>query len=103
MNKFFLLLAFASGTLIAQNTCKSSETSIQDLNSITKCLNKNTKQVNKKSTRQISVRTTSQSNRYLRKRNFRQVEVEKTTEYTENDLNSITISKDMIEALSKKP
>lgn len=98
MNNLFLLLAFATSSLIAQDICESSETSIEDLNNITKCNIENTKKIEIGTTREISIRVPSQNDRYLRKRNF--LQEEEPTENYDDDLNNIIISKEMLNALN---
>ena len=78
MNKFFLLLAFATNTLFSQEVCKSPEASIDDLNSITKCLIQDVKKNNQKNTRHISVKISAPKKRYLKKRIVQKKEIAST-------------------------
>jgi len=69
MRKFLLLLGLSVSTLLsAQETCESSEETLADLNSITKCSINEVKKKNSSTTRQISVRISAPKKRYLKKR-----------------------------------
>lgn len=70
--KNYLLLLFlllSSSVLISQETCDSPEEStLEDLNSITKCTIKPSKKSNGKRARQISVNVSAPKRRFLKKR-----------------------------------
>jgi len=66
MKKLILLLVLFTTVVYSQKTCESSEESLEDLNSITKCTINSKK--NDSKSRQISVRVSASKNRFLKKR-----------------------------------
>ena len=68
MKVFLILFVFFANIIIAQEVCESPEESLEDLNSITKCVINDVKKVEHESTRQISVRISVPKKRYLTKR-----------------------------------
>lgn len=69
MKNIFLLLALLISTVvISQETCETPEESLEELNSITKCSIKPSGKAKDKKSRQISVKVSASTKRYLKKR-----------------------------------
>lgn len=68
MRIFLIMFVFFANIINAQEVCESPEESLEDLNSITKCVINDVKKADHQSTRQISVRISAPKKRYLTKR-----------------------------------
>lgn len=68
MKTLLLILIFTSGFIFAQETCDTPKEFLEELNTIDKCsIDKKIKH-NIKETRQITVRTSDRSKRFLQRR-----------------------------------
>ena len=69
MKKILLLLALSISTVVvSQETCETPQEELEDLNSITKCSIKPSGKSKDKDSRQISVKVSASTKRYLKKR-----------------------------------
>ncbi|WP_075343996.1 energy transducer TonB [Tenacibaculum agarivorans] len=82
---YIVFLSLAANSFAQHQTCETKENTIEDLNSITKCIVKKIDKKDNKKTRQISVSVSASKKRFLKRR-------KKNAASNANDLNGAGIS-----------